>query len=73
MKIEQKPRLNDSGIDFVIPSGKAAATAYLDVDGFYYLSFPDGEGWWTEWTLTELARQLTELNRPYNEFLEENY
>lgn len=71
MEIELKKREDSSSLDVYVRSQKVGLF-YLEVDGFWVFN-PIGTGYWNEYSLRLIANKLEELNKSWNEQLDEYF
>ncbi len=53
-------------------NGKEIGLLYLDVDGYYYYE-PAGTGGYSSYHLREIASVLDDINKPYQDQLDEYF
>lgn len=64
----------DKGIvNFYWDNGKYLGFAYLEVDGYYVFQFAKGDGFWSEHGLRAIAGKLTEMNKAWNDKVNEYF
>jgi hypothetical protein len=71
MEVELKKHEDSSSLDVYIGSQKVGLF-YLEVDGFWVFN-PIGTGYWNECSLRLIADKLEELNKSWNEQLDEYF
>ena len=71
MEIELKKREDSSSLDVYIRTQKVGLF-YFEVDGFWVFT-PIGDGYWNEYSLRLIADKLEELNKSWNEQLDEYF
>lgn len=52
-------------------SNKLIGHFILDDDGYYSFGMSDGSGLWSDYVLLELGTKLKELNKPWNDQINE--
>jgi hypothetical protein len=71
MEIKLKTHDNSSSLDVYIGTQKVGLF-YFEVDGFWVFT-PIGDGYWNEYSLRLIADKLEELNKSWNEQLDEYF
>lgn len=64
---------NSAWYDIYVPSGKSLGYLSTLEDGFYYFFSEDGRfgGGWDAWVLRQIADKLDELNKPWEDHINE--
>ena len=71
MEVELKKHEDSSSLEVYIRSQKVGLF-YFEVDGFWVFN-PVGTGYWNEFSLRLIADRLEELNKSWNEQLDEYF
>ncbi len=68
MIVTVKKNETDSQIDFYWDNKKYLGTAYREVDGYYVIL--NSGGFWSDYALKEISDKLLELNKEWDEQIE---
>jgi len=71
MEIKLKTHDNSSSLDVYLGTQKVGLF-YLEVDGFWVFN-STGDGYWNEFSLRLIADRLEELNKSWNEQINEYF